>query len=57
MAEPSRQAGTRLGVHENTIKNRVRAAEEQIGHAVAARVAEQLVALRLMPLTGDAPPS
>lgn len=46
----ARRAAKRLGVHENTIKNRIRAAEEQIGHPVTERVAELLVALRLAPL-------
>ena len=46
----ARRAAKRLGVHENTIKNRIRSAEEQIGHPVTERVAELLVALRLAPL-------
>jgi DNA-binding PucR family transcriptional regulator len=49
----ARRAANRLGVHENTVKNRVRAAEDQIGHPAATRVAEQLVALRLIPLTSE----
>ena len=43
----ARRAAKRLGVHENTIKNRIRAAEEHIGHPVTEHVAELLVALRL----------
>jgi DNA-binding PucR family transcriptional regulator len=43
----ARRAAQRLGVHENTIKNRIRAAEEQLGHPAGERVAELLVALRL----------
>ena len=46
----ARRAAKRLGVHENTIKNRIRAAEEQLGHPVSERVAELLVALRLAAL-------
>ena len=43
----------RLGVHENTVKNRVRAARELLGHPPEERVAEVLVALRLARLTRD----
>ena len=43
----------RLGLYANTIKNRVRAAEEQIGHPVPARVAEQLVALGLIRIASE----
>ena len=46
----ARRAAKRLGVHENTIKNRVRAAEEMVGHPATERLAELLVALRLAPL-------
>jgi transposase-like protein len=42
-----RRAARRLGVHENTVKNRIRSAEELLGHPVDERVAELLVALRL----------
>jgi len=42
-----RRAAQRLGVHENTIKNRVRAAEELRGRPADERIAEALVALRL----------
>ena len=45
-ASPRRTA-RRLGVHENTIKNRVRATEELRGHPANQRVAETLLALRL----------
>lgn len=45
-ASPRRTA-RRLGVHENTIKNRVRAIEELRGRPADQRVAETLVALRL----------
>lgn len=46
----ARRAAKRLGVHENTIKNRIRTAEEQLGHPVTSRLAEMLVTLRLAPL-------
>lgn len=46
----ARRAAKRLGVHENTIKNRIRTAEGQLGHPVTSRLAEMLVALRLAPL-------
>jgi PucR C-terminal helix-turn-helix domain/GGDEF-like domain len=53
-ASPRRTA-QRLGVHENTVKNRVRTVREMLGHAPEQRVAELLVALRLARLTrGDA---
>jgi hypothetical protein len=39
-----------LGVHENTVKNRIQAASELLGAPVEPRVAEVLVALRLLPL-------
>lgn len=48
-ASPRRTAH-RLGVHENTIANRVRAAEELLGGPVEERTAELLVALRLAEL-------
>jgi DNA-binding PucR family transcriptional regulator len=46
-----RRAARRLGVHENTIKNRVRAAAGLLAHPPEERVAEVLVALRLLRLT------
>ena len=49
-ASPRRTA-QRLGVHENTVKNRVRSIRELLGRAPEERVAEVLVALRLAPLT------
>jgi DNA-binding PucR family transcriptional regulator len=49
-ASPRRTA-QRLGVHENTVKNRVRTIRELLGHAPEGRVAEVLVALRLARLT------
>jgi hypothetical protein len=52
-ASPRRTA-QRLGVHENTVKNRVRAAREMLGRPPEERVAEVLVALRLARLTRDA---
>ena len=49
-ASPRRTA-QRLGVHENTVKNRVRSIRELIGHPPEERVAEILVALRLARMT------
>jgi PucR C-terminal helix-turn-helix domain/GGDEF-like domain len=49
-ASPRRTA-QRLGIHENTVKNRVRAIRELLGHPPEERVAEVLVALRLARLT------
>jgi hypothetical protein len=46
-----RRAAERLGVHENTIKARVRTINELLGHPCGERVGELLVALRLAPLT------
>jgi hypothetical protein len=51
----ARRAASRLHVHENTIKNRIRAAEELIGHPLTTRVAELLLALRVATLA-DPPP-
>lgn len=42
-----RRTAQRLGVHENTIKNRVRAIEALRGRPADERIAETLVALRL----------
>lgn len=46
-----RRAAARLGVHENTVTNRVHAAEELLGHGVEGRVGELLLALQLAPIT------
>ena len=43
----ARRAASQLHVHENTIKNRIRTAEELIGHPITTRVAELLLALRI----------
>jgi hypothetical protein len=52
-ASPRRTA-QRLGVHENTVKNRIRTVRELLGHPPEERVAELLVALRLARATrGD----
>jgi DNA-binding PucR family transcriptional regulator len=45
-----RRTARRLGVHENTVGNRLRAIEERVGHPVRPRMTELLVALRLAPL-------
>jgi DNA-binding PucR family transcriptional regulator len=46
---PSR-ASRRLGVHEHTITNRIRAAQEALPHPIEQRVSELQVALRLIRL-------
>ena len=51
-ASPRRTA-RRLGVHENTIANRIRSAEELLGRPIKPRISELLVALRLAPLTRE----
>jgi PucR C-terminal helix-turn-helix domain/GGDEF-like domain len=48
------RASHRLGVHENTITNRIRAAQELLPHTIEHRSPELLVALRLIRLTHDA---
>ena len=48
------RASQRLGVHENTITNRVRAAQELLPRPIEQRWPEMLVALRLIKLTHDA---
>lgn len=48
------RASRRLGVHENTITNRVRAAQELLPHPIEQRSCELQLALRLIGLTrGD----
>jgi PucR C-terminal helix-turn-helix domain/GGDEF-like domain len=49
-----RRAANRLGVHENTIANRVRTAQEQLGRPIEQRTAELQVALRLIRLEREA---
>jgi hypothetical protein len=44
------RAARRLGIHENTVANRVRQAEKLIGHPLAAQRLEVHVALALAPL-------
>ncbi len=46
------RAATRLGVHENTVRIRIRQAEEQLAQGLAERRAEVLAALRLRQLLG-----
>ena len=46
---PSR-ASRRLGVHEHTITNRIRAAQEFLPHPIEQRACELQVALRLIRL-------
>lgn len=53
-----RRAAAKLGVHENTVKYRVRAAEELLGRPFDDRVAELITALRLLRvLRPDASPA
>jgi DNA-binding PucR family transcriptional regulator len=49
---PSR-ASRRLGVHENTVTNRIRAAQELLPHPIEQRACELQVALRLIRLAQD----
>jgi hypothetical protein len=46
------RAATRLGVHENTVRIRIRQAEELLAHGLSERRAEVLAALRLRQLLG-----
>jgi PucR C-terminal helix-turn-helix domain len=46
-------AAATLGVHPQTVANRLRAAEERLGHPVAARRVELEVALRLRSVLGS----
>jgi transposase-like protein len=48
-----RRAANRLGVHENTVANRVRTAQEQLGRPIEQRTAELQVALRLVRLARE----
>jgi hypothetical protein len=51
-------AGAQLGVHEHTVRNRIRRAEEIVGRPLTARRTEMQVGLRLHRLlAGDAPPT
>jgi DNA-binding PucR family transcriptional regulator len=52
-ASPRRTA-RRLGIHENTVKYRIRAIEELLGRPADERVAESLMAIRLARLVGSA---
>jgi hypothetical protein len=49
------RAAVRLGVHENTVRLRIRHAEQVIPDALAERRAEVLVALRLRQMLGPCP--
>lgn len=48
----ARRAAEELGVHENTVANRVHAACELLGHGVEERMPEVLLALRLNEVPG-----
>jgi GGDEF-like domain/PucR C-terminal helix-turn-helix domain len=48
------RAAQRLGVHENTITNRIRAAQELLPHPIERRSPELQVALRLLTLAQEA---
>jgi DNA-binding PucR family transcriptional regulator len=50
-----RRTGHRLGIHENTVANRVRAAEEQLGAPWDHRVPELLLALELLEVVSPLP--
>jgi DNA-binding PucR family transcriptional regulator len=54
LASP-RRASHRLDVHENTVANRVRAAEELLGRPADQRVPELLLALELRELISPQP--
>lgn len=45
-----RRAAKRLGVHENTVVNRIRTTQELVGRPLEQRIGETIVALRLAPL-------
>jgi hypothetical protein len=49
----TRRTAQRLGVHENTITNRIRSAQEQLPHPIEHRACELQVALRLVRLAQD----
>jgi DNA-binding PucR family transcriptional regulator len=49
-----RRTAERLGVHSNTVANRVRAAQELLGEPIEGRVPELLVALKLAPVVRGA---
>jgi hypothetical protein len=49
-----RRTAQRLGVHENTIANRIRAVQALLDRPIEERLTELLVALRLMALTMNA---
>jgi DNA-binding PucR family transcriptional regulator len=49
-----KRAAERLSVHENTIANRIRAAQELLERPIEERVPELLVALKLRSVVGDA---
>ncbi len=48
------RAARRLGIHENTVRYRIRQAEEVLGRAIGDRTLELRVALRLARVAGDA---
>jgi DNA-binding PucR family transcriptional regulator len=50
-----RRAGHRLGIHENTVASRVRAAEEQLGAPWDGRVPQLLLALKLLDVVKPQP--
>jgi DNA-binding PucR family transcriptional regulator len=50
------RAAHRLGVHENTITNRIRAAQELLPHPIERRSPELQVALRLLTVAQDGQP-
>jgi hypothetical protein len=50
-----RRTGSRLGIHENTVSNRMQRIRDLLPVPVEGRTAELLVALRLLPLLGRDP--
>ena len=50
-----RRTAQRLGVHENTISNRINAAQEELPHPIERRACELQVALRIVRLAQGEP--
>jgi DNA-binding PucR family transcriptional regulator len=50
-----RRTAERLGIHANTVANRIRSAQDLLGEPIEGRVAELLVALRLASIVRGAP--
>lgn len=50
------RASKRLGLHENTVRYRIKQAEEQLGRSVEERTLELRVALALLGVVAAGPP-